>query len=125
MTKLRTLNGLAHDTLDHAEGPLAWLHPHIWEYAAASKLKDVAIDPLSAPAISTPAVPEPLRLASSALQDWFHEHLETYGFHAEDLAAAVLRFGAFGSHPYAFGTTATITSRNGRVFSYRRGWPPN
>jgi len=121
MTKERTLSGLAHDTLDHAVGPFGWLHPHVWAYAGALNLHDVVIDLLSNPAISTPAVPEPLRLSSSALQGWFREHLETYGFPAEALSTAVLRFDAFGSHAYAFGATVTITSRTGRVFSRRRG----
>jgi hypothetical protein len=121
MTKKRTLSGLAHDTLDHALGPFGWLHPHVWAYAGALKLDDVVIDLLFDPAISTPEVPEPLRLASCALQGWFLEHLGTYGFSVEVLSTAVLRFEAFGSHAHAFAASVTITSRTGRVFSRRRG----
>ena len=124
MAKARTLSGLAHDALDHAAGPFG-LHPHVWEYAHQSGLTEVAIDLVNQPPIATPAAPEPLILASAALQQWFKEHVETYGFEIRDLQSAILTFGAFGSHSWAFGTTVTITTKNGRVFSRRSGWPPN
>lgn len=123
MPKIRTLRGLAHDTADHAIGPFGYLHPHVGEYAEEEKLQNVVIDLIHEPAISTPNVPRPLRLASAALQDWFKQHLAIYGFGIGDLAAASLTFGSFGSDPSIFAIAATLETTNGRGFTYRRGWP--
>ena len=125
MAKIKTLQGLAHDTLDHATGPFGWLHPHVGDYAEDEKLETVTIDLVADPEIATHDVPEPLKLASASLQEWFKEHLHTYGFTTSDIAAARIVFGAFGSDGRIFGATATIKMTNGRMFEYRRGWPPN
>jgi len=125
MVKTKTLQGLAHDTLDHAIGPFGWLHPHVGEYAEDAQLETIAIDLIATPPIETPKVPTPLKLASAALQEWFKEHLEAYGFTIRDISGARIVFGAFGSDPYVFGATAIIETTIGRKFEYRRGWPPN
>lgn len=124
MAKTRTLRGLVHDTLEHAGGPTSYLHPHVWEYASQTGLSCVEINLLGQPPIATPHVPQPLLLASASLQEWFNKHVAAHGFTIGDVAVATVLFGAFGSHMWAWGVTATLQTARGAVFSRSRGWPP-
>jgi hypothetical protein len=104
--------------------PLSYIHPHVSEYAMKEGLATVTIDLLNSPAIESPHVPRPLRLAAAALQDWFAVTLSAYGFTLQEIAEATLTCGAFGSDGYTCGASARIASVSGKVFMYHRGWPP-
>jgi hypothetical protein len=124
MTKIRTLQGAAHDVVDHSLSAFGWLHPHVWEYAKSNQLNDVQIDLASDSPIAGSNVPTPLRLAAEGLHTWFLSLLNSYGIEPAQIASATLRFGAFGSDPHSPAATCVIVSA-GREFRYDRGWPSN
>lgn len=125
MTKTRTLKGAAHDVVDHAMSAFGWLHPHVWEYAKSRGLQEVEIDLLGPRPINGNGIPKSLLLASESLQQWFASLLKSYGFSVEDVRAAKLSFGAFGTDPYSPAATCILVAASGRAFRYDRGWPPN
>lgn len=125
MTKIRTLKGAAHDVVDHSMSTFGWLHPHVWEYANSRGLPRVEIDLIGPRPLEGNRIPKPLRLASETLQRWFKSLLESYGFRVQDVRAAKLLFGAFGTDPYSAAATCIVITASGREFRYDRGWPPN
>lgn len=124
MAKARTLRGLAHDVVDHAESAFGALHPHAAQYARNAQVNTVAIDLLSSPAIAGDSVPSELATAAQTLQLWFVSALERYGFSTSDLERAELTLGDFGDDDYTCGAAAVIESRDGKSYEYLRGWKP-
>jgi len=125
MVKIRTLKGAAHDVVDHSMSALGWMHPHVYEYAKSRRLSEVQIDLVGRRPLKGWLIPKPLRLAAHSLQQWFESLLNDYGFNRQDLRAAKLIFGAFGSDPYSPAATCILIAASGRVFRHDRGWPPN
>jgi hypothetical protein len=124
MPRIRDLKGVAHDLVDHAMSGLSFLHPHVWSYARQTTVDEFTVDLLQDSARSLVEVPEPLRLATESLRNWFQPVLRSYGFNLEDLSSAKLTFGSFGSSPYVVAARASLVAPSGREYSYERGWPP-
>jgi hypothetical protein len=118
----KQLNGVAHDLGHHSQSALSWLHPHLGEACREAKLTEVSVELLSEnpyPAVLPQS--EPLKLALSALRDWFCELLSRKGFEMADVQSATLifQFRADREDDYSCGVLSTVVSRKSKAFSHK------
>ena len=96
MARLKEVNSVAHNILDHAVSGLGFLVSHVLDYCAKSGERELCLDLLRVTRCPGLEAEPPLVLSSSAKHEKFIEILSMAGFDASELASAVLRFRVLG-----------------------------